>query len=247
MKKIYTRQEYSSHLAKSAKAMNNDNELKNDALNLITKADTYNWIHQTSWFGEPIINLPQDMFALQEIIFKSRPDYIIELGVAWGGQLLFFSTLMEILGGKKIIGVDIYIPNDLKERIYKYKKLSSRIELIEGSSLDQQNINKIDQIVGKNKKVLVILDSDHTHEHVLNELCLYEKFVGKNSYMVCADTIVELIPEQTHRPRPWGHGNNPMSALKQFLKSNTRFVSDKDIESKLLLSTNYEGYLKAIK
>ena len=92
MKKIYTRHEYAKHLTKSAEDMDNDSELKRDALNLITKADTYNWIHQTSWFGEPIINLPHDMFALQEIIYKSKPDYIIELGVAWGGQLLFFST-----------------------------------------------------------------------------------------------------------------------------------------------------------
>ncbi len=247
MKKIYTRHEYAKHLTKSAEDMDNDSELKRDALNLITKADTYNWIHQTSWFGEPIINLPHDMFALQEIIYKSKPDYIIELGVAWGGQLLFFSTLMEILGGKKIIGVDIFIPEDLKERIFKHKKLTSRIELIEGSSLDEAIVKKIDKIIGNNKKVLVILDSDHTHDHVLKELILYENFVGKGCYMVCADTIVELIPEQSHRPRPWGHGNNPMTALNEFLKNNSRFVSDKEIESKMLLSTNYNGYLKAIK
>jgi len=247
MKKIYTREEYAIHLAESAQKMDKDKNLKEDALGLITKADRYNWIHQTSWFGEPIINLPQDMFALQEIIFKSRPDYIIELGVAWGGQLLFFSTLMEILGGKKIIGIDIYIPDDLKKRIFSHTKLSSRIELIEGSSLDERNIEKISKLVGSSKKILVILDSDHTHDHVLKELNLYEKFVGKGQYMICADTIVELIPEQKHRPRPWGHGNNPMSALHEFLKLNPRFVSDKEIESKMLLSTNYEGYLKAVK
>lgn len=247
MKKIYTRDEYHHHLVNSAEKMAKDKSLKDEALNLISKADEYNWIHQTTWFGEPIINLPQDMFALQEIIFKTRPEYIIELGVAWGGQLLFFSTLMEVLGGKKIIGVDIYIPDDLKSRIYSNKKLSNRIELITGSSVEEENIDKIKNIVGKSKNVLVILDSDHTHEHVLKELKLYEQFVGKGYYMLCADTIVELIPEQKHRPRNWGHGNNPMSALEEFLKFNDRFVTDNEIENKLLLSTNYRGYLKAIK
>jgi len=247
MKKIYTRSEFNDHLKNSANEMNNDKQLKQDALKLIAKADEYNWLHQTTWFGEPIINLPQDMFALQEIIFKTRPEYIIELGVAWGGQLLFFSTIMEILGGKKIIGVDIFIPDDLKERIYSNKKLSDRIELITGSSIEEENINKIKKIVGNSKKVLVILDSHHTHDHVLKELNLYEQFVGKGYYLLCADTIVELIPKNKYRPRDWGPGNNPMSALEEFHKSNDRFISDTEIENKLLLSCNYKGYLKAIK
>tara|TARA_B100001057_G_scaffold367749_2_gene371142 strand:+ start:1212 stop:1955 length:744 start_codon:yes stop_codon:yes gene_type:complete len=247
MKKIYTRSEFNDHLNNSANEMNNDKQLKQDALKLIAKADEYNWLHQTTWFGEPIINLPQDMFALQEIIFKTRPEYIIELGVAWGGQLLFFSTIMEILGGKKIIGVDIFIPDDLKERLYSNKKLSDRIELITGSSIEEENINKIKKIVGNSKKVLVILDSHHTHDHVLKELNLYEQFVGKGYYLLCADTIVELIPKNKYRPRDWGPGNNPMSALEEFHKSNDRFISDTEIENKLLLSCNYKGYLKAIK
>ena len=247
MKKIYTRSEFNDHINNSANEMNNDKQLKQDALKLIAKADEYNWLHQTTWFGEPIINLPQDMFALQEIIFKTRPEYIIELGVAWGGQLLFFSTIMEILGGKKIIGVDIFIPDDLKERLYSNKKLSDRIELITGSSIEEENINKIKKIVGNSKKVLVILDSHHTHDHVLKELNLYEQFVGKGYYLLCADTIVELIPKNKYRPRDWGPGNNPMSALEEFHKSNDRFISDTEIENKLLLSCNYKGYLKAIK
>jgi cephalosporin hydroxylase len=244
---MYSRKEFSNHLNKSAKKMFNDKKLKNDALNLISNADNYNWLHQTNWFGEPIINLAQDMFILQEIIYKTRPEFIIELGVAWGGQLLFFSTLMEILGGKKIIGVDIYIPNDLKKRLFSNKKLSNRIELINGSSVEEKNINKIKKIVGNSKKVLVILDSHHTHDHVLKELNLYEQFVGKGHYLICADTIVELIQPNKKRPRDWGPGNNPMTALDEFHKNNKRFVIDSEIENKLLLSCNYKGYLKAIK
>ena len=154
---------------------------------------------------------------------------------------------MEILGGKKIIGVDIFIPDDLKERLYSNKKLSDRIELITGSSIEEENINKIKKIVGNSKKVLVILDSHHTHDHVLKELNLYEQFVGKGYYLLCADTIVELIPKNKYRPRDWGPGNNPMSALEEFHKSNDRFISDTENENKLLLSCNYKGYLKAIK
>ena len=154
---------------------------------------------------------------------------------------------MESIGGKAIIGIDIFIPDDLKKRIYSIKKLSKRINLINGSSTDSKIINKIKKIVGKSKKVLVILDSDHTHEHVLKELNIYEKFVGKNHYLICADTLVEKIPTQKHRPRSWQKGNNPMSALREFMKTNKRFKSDKSIENKLLLTTNPDGYLKAIK
>jgi cephalosporin hydroxylase len=247
MKKIFSRKEFNNHLNKSSKMMFKDKKLKNEALNLITKADQYNWIHQTKWFGEPIINTPEDMFILQEIIYKTRPEFIIELGVAWGGQLLFFSTLMEILGGKKIIGVDIYIPSHVKKKILSKRKLSKRIKLIEGSSVDEKIFNKIKKIIGNSKKVLLILDSDHTHNHVLKELNLYQQFVMKGQYMVCADTLIEWIPKNKKRPRNWGPGNNPMTALNEFFKKNDRFVVDDEIENKLLLSCNYRGYLKAVK
>lgn len=244
---MFTKKEFKNHLSKSAMKMSNDKKLKKEAIDLIRRADHYNWIHQTSWFGETIINLPQDMFTIQEIIFKTKPEYIIELGVAWGGQLLFFSTLMEILGGKKIIGVDIYIPNDLRKRLSSNKKLAKRLQLIKGSSIEEKNVTKIKKIIGNSKKVLLILDSNHTQKHVLKELKLYEQFVGKGNYIVCADTIVELIPKNKNRPRDWGPGNNPMTALNEFFKINNRFVVDEDIENKLLLSCNYRGYIKAIK
>jgi len=153
MKKIFTKKQYIKHLSSSATKMGNDKKLKKQALNLISKADSYNWIHQTTWLGEPIINFPQDMFAVQEIIYKTKPDYIIELGVAWGGQMLFYSTLLNIIGGKKIIGVDIFIPNDLKQRLLSHKNLSKKISLIQGSSLDKKTIDKIKSIM-ENQKIL---------------------------------------------------------------------------------------------
>ena len=123
-KTLYTREEFENLRIESAAAMASDKKLHKDALNVLVQADHYRWIHQTNWFGEPILNLPQDMFALQEIIFRTRPKFIIELGVAWGGSLLFYSTLMEILGGERIIGVDIFIPDDLKERLASHGKVS---------------------------------------------------------------------------------------------------------------------------
>lgn len=247
MKKILTRDEFSKKLKISADDMSANHNLQEKAIELIVDADKHNWIHQTSWFGEPILNIPHDMFALQEIIFKTKPDFIIEVGVAWGGSLLFYSTLMEVLGGEKIIGVDIFIPDDLQKRLNSHEKLSKRIELLIGSSVDEKIIRKIKAILKGSKKVMVLLDSHHTHDHVLKELSLYEQFVGKGQYLICGDTIIEKIPEQSHRPREWGPGNNPMSALKDFLYKNNRFKQDTDLEKKLLLTCNPGGYLAAIK
>lgn len=242
-KKFYTRNEFEALRMESAGGMAEDKALRRDALKVLVRADHYLWIHQTNWLGEPILNLPQDMFALQEIIFKTRPRFIIELGVAWGGSLLFYSTLMEVLGGERIIGVDIYIPDDLKERLASYGKLSERLTLINGSSIEPGTLDQIKSIVGDCREIMIVLDSYHTHDHVLKELELYSPLIGKGSYLICGDTIVEDIPEQKHRRRPWGHGNNPKTALQAFLKENDRFKIDKTIGNKLLFTCSPDGYL----
>lgn len=245
---MYTREEFEELRIQSAAAMADDGELREKAWNVIVKADRYNWIHQTNWFGEPILQLPQDMFAMQEIIFATRPKVIIEIGVAWGGSLLFYSTLMECLGGEQIIGVDIYVPQDLSERISSFGKLSERIKWINGSSTDETTIGKIKSLIGDERAVMVILDSFHTHEHVLKELQLYSPLVGKGHYLVCCDTHVEDIPEIVeNRPRPWGKGNNPKTAVNQFLKENDGFEVDTRLENKLLLTLHPRGYLRRIK
>lgn len=246
-KKLYTREEFESLLIESAEAMAEDRALRRDALKVLVRADHYRWIHQTNWLGEPILNLPQDMFALQEIIFKTRPRFIIELGVAWGGSLLFYSTLMDVLGGERIIGVDIYIPDDLKKRLSTYGKLSERLTLINGSSIEEGTLSRIKSIVGGCREVMILLDSYHTHDHVLKELQLYSPLIGKGFYLICGDTIVEDIPEQKHRSRPWGPGNNPKTALQAFLKENDRFKIDKTIDNKLLFTCNLGGYLLCLR
>ncbi len=241
-KKLYSREEFRDHLKFSAEKMHNNKPLQKKAMEVLVEADKNNWIHQVEWFGEPILNLTNDMFAIQEIIFKTKPDYVVETGIAWGGSLLFYASLLKLLGGKKVIGVDIFIPPDLVKRIRKHK-VSENIELIKGGSTDENTINKIKNLTKGSKKVLVILDSDHTHQHVLRELEAYSNFVGKNQYLICCDTIVEIMPEQKHRPRAWGKGNNPMTALNEFLSKNKNFSIDYSFDRKLLFSCNPKGYL----
>ena len=244
---MFTYKEFEELRQKQAERMAADSNLQQKALDVLVAADHYNWIHQANWFGEPCLQLPQDMFALQEIIFRTRPRFIIECGVAWGGSLLFYSTLMQILGGDRVIGIDIYIPADLRGRLNSFNRISEAITLIDGSSITDDTIEKVKSIVGDSREVLVILDSDHTHEHVLKELNAYAPLVGKGHYLVCSDTIVEDIPVQTHRPRPWGPGNNPQTALNEFLKNNEQFVIDTRLDHKLLLTCNPRGYLIRVK
>ncbi len=246
-KKLYTRAEFEELRRKYAHEMAADQRLIKDALDLKVRAGAYYWVHQTNWMGEPILQLPQDMFAFQEIIYKTRPKFIIELGVAWGGSLLFYSSLMELFGGEKVIGVDIYMPDDLQERLRSHGKISDRIVLLNASSVDEGTISKIKAIVGDSREVMVILDSFHTHDHVLRELRLYSPLIGPDHYLVCSDTVIEYQPEASYRPRPWGHGNNPKTALDQFLKENDRFIVDHAIDEKLLFTCIPGGYLKCCK
>jgi len=194
-KTIVTKDEFEVELSENAKKMAADMELQRDALDVLDRADHYKWVHQTNWLGEPILNIPHDMFALQEIIYRTRPEYIIEVGVAWGGSLLFYSTLMEVLGGKKIVGVDIFVPDDLVERISSHGKLAERIEWIVGSSIEHDTIKKVKKIIGKSTRTMILLDSYHTHDHVLKELQLYSQFVGKGCYLICGDTIEKWTPK----------------------------------------------------
>ncbi len=244
---MFTRDEFEKELRTSAQEMAKNKEIKNKANEVLVEADKYRWIHQGKWMGEPCIQLPQDLFALQEIIYQTKPDYILEIGVAWGGSILFYATILEALGFGHIIGVDIYIPDDLKERIMAHGNVSKRITLMNASSIEVSTIEQVKKLTGGSKKLLVHLDSHHTHAHVLKELELYSELVGKGYYLICGDTIVENIPPQTHRPREWGPGNNPMTALNEFLAKNDRFETDEYIDNKLLLSCNPRGFLKCKK
>lgn len=247
MKKLYTREEFETCRADWASEMSADTSLQSKALELYNEAHKYNWIHQTTWLGEPSLLTANDLVVFQEIIFKTKPDYIIELGVAWGGSLLFFASMLQLIGGNKVIGVDTYMPEDLKERLVSFKDMYKKIKLINASSTAIETVKQVESILGGSKKVLIHFDSNHSHVHVLDELNLYEKFVEKSFYLVCGSTIIEKLPAQTHRVRPWGIGDNAKTALDEFLKLNNRFVVDESIKDKLLISNQADGYLKCIK
>jgi cephalosporin hydroxylase len=246
-KTIVTKDEFLRINEQAARDMSLDAGLQGKALEVLVEADRHRWIHQTTWFGEPLLNLPQDMFAIQDIIWRTRPDFVIEVGVAWGGGMLFEATLLEILGGRKVIGIDIFIPPDLRQRLSGHSRLSERLVLIEGSSTAVETLAEVEALLGGSRKVLVILDSYHTHEHVLNELRAFAPFVGPGNYLICGDTVVDRIPTQLHRVRPWGPGNNPATAVRQYLAETDRFVVDEQIDRRLLFSCHPGGYLRAVR
>jgi cephalosporin hydroxylase len=200
-----------------------------------------------AWMGRPIVQYPQDMIAMQEIIWHVKPDLIIETGIAHGGSLIFYASMLELIGEQgQILGLDIDIREHNRIEIEKHK-MFKRITMIEGSSIDEEIAQQVYELAKNKQRVLVVLDSNHTHEHVLKELQLYSSLVTKGSYLVVFDTVVEDMPADFFLDRPWGKGNNPKTAVWEFLKQNDRFEIDKAMEAKLLITVAPDGYLKCVK
>lgn len=224
------------------------------AANKFTKESLYPlYSYNFNWLGRPIIQYPQDIIALQEIIWNVKPDLIIETGIARGGSLIFSSSMLTLLNtfeskkkNRKVIGIDIDIRKHNKKALKKHP-FSKNIKMIEGSSIDLKILEKVKKISKNFKKILVCLDSNHSHEHVYEELNLYSPLVSKNSYCVVFDTIVEDLPKNFIKNRPWNKGNNPKTAIKKFLKNNKNFKIDNEYNNKLLISMNPDGYLKKFK
>jgi cephalosporin hydroxylase len=205
---------------------------------------TYNF----TWMGRPIIAFPQDMIAMQEIIWEVKPDLIIETGVAHGGSIVYYASLLQLLGEDGVVvGIDIDIREHNRELIESHP-MANRIILIEGSSTSEQVANKVKEIAKARKKIMICLDSNHTHDHVLEELNLYAPLTSVGSYCIVFDTGVEDFPaDYDWGIRPWGKGNNPKTAVFQYLKSHDEFEIDTKIDSKLLITVAKDGYLKRVK
>jgi cephalosporin hydroxylase len=228
-----------------------DKNAKNEQL--VQSAEAFNtesnkaqYSYNFSWMGRPIIQYPQDMVAMQEIIWNVKPDVIIETGIAHGGSLIYYASLLELIGKGEVVGVDIDIRKHNREEIEKHP-MYKRIRMIEGSSVSKEVIDQLKSLCEGKQSILVCLDSNHTHEHVLQELKLYAPFVSLNSYIVVFDTIVEDLPENYLPGRAWSRGDNPKTAVWDFLKENDAFEIDHSIDHKLLISVAPEGYLKRVK
>ena len=235
---------------KIIKQMNEDKEFFKLTKKWLLQSLKHQYSYHFRWLGIPIIQYPQDMIATQEIIWRVKPDLIIETGIARGGSLIFSASILQMIGKGSVLGIDIDIKKHNKIAIEKHH-LSKRITLIQGSSIDDQVVKKVKTIAKTKKRIMLFLDSNHTHEHVLKELELYSSLIKKGSYVIVFDTIINDIPNNWWSkhlsPRPWNKKNNPKSAVKEFLLKNNRFKIDYTIENKILLTSANSGYLKCIK
>ena len=215
-----------------------------------------------SWQGRPIIQYPQDIIAMQELIWQTKPDLIIETGIAHGGSLIFSASMLAMLdmadamekgvimdpkiSNRKVLGIDIDIREHNRIAIEAHP-MFSRIQMIQGSSIEPDIIQQVKEVAQKYERVMVCMDSNHTHDHVLVELAAYAPLTSIKSYCVVFDTIVEDMPAKMSQDRPWGPGNNPKTAVWEYLKHHPEFEIDKSVHEKLLITVAPDGYLKRVK
>ena len=225
--------------------------LKSAAHNFLVESASVNYSYNFSWMGRPVIQYPQDMIAMQELIWKVKPDLIIETGIAHGGSLIFSASMLALLEScgeitkGEVLGIDIDIREHNKKAIEKHP-MSKNITMFEGSSISKEMVAKVHEFAKRGKRILVFLDSNHTHDHVLAELKAYATLASVGSYCVVFDTLIEDMPKGLY-DRPWDKGDNPKTAVWEFLKENDNFEIDKDIDNKLLITVAPDGYLKRIK
>lgn len=232
-------------------AISQNDELKASAHNFLEASLAPKYSYNFSWMGRPIIQYPQDMIAMQEIIWEIKPDLIIETGIAHGGSLIFSAAMLELVASctgieGEVIGLDIDIRPHNKKAIEEHP-MYKRITMIEGSSIAPEIVAQVVALAKGKQRVLVCLDSNHTHDHVLAELQAYAPLTTVGSYCVVFDTVVEDMPKELSGDRPWGPGNNPKTAVFEYLKTHDEFVINKDIDHKLLISVAPDGYLKRVK
>jgi cephalosporin hydroxylase len=185
------------------------------------------------------------MIAMQELVWRIKPDLIIECGIAHGGSIIYYASLLQLLGHGEVLGIDVDIREHNRQAIEAHP-MAHRITMFEGSSIASDMIERVRQLA-QGKRVIVVLDSNHTHAHVLEELRLYAPLVSVDSYCVVMDTVVEDMPADFFPDRPWGQGNNPKTAVWQFLTENGDFQIDHQIQDKLLLTVAPDGYLRRIR
>ena len=238
------------------------NKLKKTAEDFFLESAKNQYSYNFNWLARPIIQYPQDIVGFQEIVWKVKPDLIIETGIAHGGSLVLSASLLSLIDyceaaelkkiidpnkpKRKVVGIDIDIrENNLKA--LKAHALRNRMKLFQGSSIDPDIINKVKKYASNSKNVMVCLDSNHSHEHVLAELVAYSSLVTLGSYCIVYDTVIDDLPDSLVEGKSWSKGNNPKTAVNEFLINNDEFIIDNNIDDKLLISNAPGGYLKKIR
>lgn len=232
-------------------AIGQNGELKSSAQEFLKNSLMPKYSYNFSWMGRPIIQYPQDMVAMQEIIWEIKPDLIIETGIAHGGSLIFSASMLELIASctgeqGEVVGIDIDIRPHNRKAIEEHP-MFKRITMIQGSSIAPEIVAQVVEKAKGKKRVLVCLDSNHTHQHVLKELKAYAPLTSVGSYCVVFDTVVEDMPKELAGDRPWGPGDNPKTAVFEYLKTHSEFKIDKDIQNKILITVAPDGYLKRVR
>jgi len=230
----------------NAQALGRDAGLRALGLKFLVEAGRQRYSYNFNWLGIPIIQHPQDIVAMQEIIWEVRPTVIVETGIARGGSLVFSASMLELLGAGRVIGIDIDIRPHNRRNIESHP-FSRRIEMIEGSSADPAVLERVKSLISPDDRVLACLDSHHSHRHVLRELELYAPLVSIGSYVVVFDTVIEDMPDEDLADRPWKSGNSPKTAVFEFLRKDSRFEIRDEIENKLLITAAPSGFLKRVR
>jgi cephalosporin hydroxylase len=253
--------EFQKEVAERVSAMPSVRELCDSAAAFMRASTMPKYSYNFSWQGRPIIQYPQDMVAMQELIWNIRPDLIIETGIAHGGSLILSASMLALLdmcdaievGGmidpkvsrRRVLGIDIDIRAHNRAAIEAHP-MASRIQMIQGSSIAPKIIEDVKAVAENYSRVLVCLDSNHTHDHVLAELLAYAALTSVGSYCVVFDTLIEDMPKELFPDRPWGPGDNPKTAVREYLKTHPEFQIDKTIPHKLLITVAPDGYLKRV-
>jgi cephalosporin hydroxylase len=239
--------QFDQERAAAIEAMARDEDLKRKSLDWMLHADRYKYTYNYTWLGRPVIKFPNDLMLMQELIWEVKPDLIIETGIAHGGSLVFSASMLALLGGDRLaLGIDVDIrPHNRKE--IEAHPLAGRIRTIEASSVAEETLAEVRRIAAPYRTVMVFLDSLHTHAHVAQELALYAPLVTVGSYLVLPDTFIEYFPKGYYADRPWDVGDNPMTALREFLAGDPGFEIDRRRCDKLMITEAFDGYLHRVR